>query len=203
MNEFARKIISWQLRCGRHGLPWQDTRDPYRIWLSEIMLQQTTSAACVPYYRRFIAHFPTVEALAQASEEEVLSLWSGLGYYSRARNLRRAAQIVTARHGGRLPDSADALRALPGIGEYTAGAIRAASTPMMPLAPGLFSTMTFCLRSSVITLASKRPVTSVTPPVDHGTIRRTGRFGQGLAAMTAREPARKGETVDAIPASSR
>ncbi len=120
----AAALSAW-FRAVARDLPWRESSDPYRVWVAEIMLQQTTSAACVPYYRRFIAHFPTVEALAQASEEEVLSLWSGLGYYSRARNLHRAAQIVTARHGGRLPDSADALRALPGIGEYTAGAIRA------------------------------------------------------------------------------
>ena len=91
MPEFAQKIVLWQRRHGRHGLPWQGTRDPYRIWLSEIMLQQTQVAAVIPYYERFLARFADISALAGASEDEVLRLWSGLGYYARGRNLLRAA----------------------------------------------------------------------------------------------------------------
>ena len=86
---FAQKLIAWQRRHGRHDLPWQGTRDPYRVWLSEVMLQQTQVATVIPYYERFLARFPDVQALARASQEEVLRLWSGLGYYARGRNLHR------------------------------------------------------------------------------------------------------------------
>ena len=100
---FATRVVRWQRRHGRHGLPWQGTRDAYRIWLSEIMLQQTQVATVIPYYERFMARFPDVAALAGAAEDEVLALWSGLGYYARARNLHRAAQAVMERHGGIFP----------------------------------------------------------------------------------------------------
>src|SRR5690606_10067608 len=108
-----------------HGreLPWNDQRDAYRVWVSEIMLQQTTVTAVKPYYERFLARFPDVQALAAASEDEVLRLWEGLGYYSRGRNLRKAAQAIVADHAGRLPADAVELARLPGIGRYTAGAI--------------------------------------------------------------------------------
>src|SRR3954454_13990553 len=96
MSNFARRVITWQARNGRSGLPWQASRDPYRIWLSEVMLQQTQVAAVIPYYERFLARFPTVKALAAGDEESVLALWSGLGYYARARNLHRAAKEVAA-----------------------------------------------------------------------------------------------------------
>jgi len=109
----------------RRPLPWRENRDPYRVWVAEVMLQQTRVDTAVPYYRRFLERFPTVEALAGASETEVLKAWEGLGYYSRARNLQRAAREVVARYGGKLPQEADALAALPGIGPYTAGAIAA------------------------------------------------------------------------------
>lgn len=119
---FAEKVVRWQRRHGRHDLPWQGARDPYRIWLSEVMLQQTQVSAVIPYYRRFLRRFPTVQALAAASEESVLELWSGLGYYARGRNLHRAARII-AEHG--FPRSAEAIAELPGIGRSTAGAIAA------------------------------------------------------------------------------
>jgi A/G-specific adenine glycosylase len=105
----------------RRDLPWRRTRDPYAIWVSEIMLQQTRAQAVMPYYERFLARFPTVEALAAAPEQDVLALWSGLGYYSRARNLWRAAGAIAA--GGEFPRNYDGIRALPGIGDYTAAAI--------------------------------------------------------------------------------
>jgi A/G-specific adenine glycosylase len=118
---FARKLIAWQKRHGRRGLPWQGTRDPYRIWLSEVMLQQTQVAAVVPYYERFLKRYPSVSALALASEDEVLRLWSGLGYYARGRNLHAAAKEVVLR--GSFPNTSGELRSLPGIGRSTAAAI--------------------------------------------------------------------------------
>jgi len=122
---FATRVIRWQESHGRHGLPWQGTRDAYRIWLSEIMLQQTQVATVIPYYERFVARFPTVGALAAASADDVLALWSGLGYYARARNLHRAARVVAERHGGTFPTRFEDLVELPGIGRSTAGAIAA------------------------------------------------------------------------------
>ena len=123
MPEFSRKLVRWQRRHGRHGLPWQATRDPYRIWLSEIMLQQTQVAAVIPYYERFLVRFPDAAALAAASEDEVLKLWSGLGYYARGRNLLRAAKEVARQ--GKFPDTAEKLLELPGVGPSTAAAIAA------------------------------------------------------------------------------
>lgn len=121
----AASVVRWQRQHGRHELPWQQTRDPYRVWLSEVMLQQTQVATVLGYYARFLERFPTVQALAAAPLDEVLGLWSGLGYYSRARNLHRCAQAVVAEHGGRFPGSAAELATLPGIGRSTAAAIAA------------------------------------------------------------------------------
>lgn len=115
-------LLSWY-RKNKRDLPWRGTTDAYRIWISEIMLQQTRVEAVKPYYFRFMEHFPTVEALADAPEEELLKCWEGLGYYSRARNLKKAAEIITEQYGGKLPASREALLSLPGIGSYTAGAI--------------------------------------------------------------------------------
>ena len=120
---FASRVVRWQASHGRSSLPWQDTRDPYRVWLSEIMLQQTQVATVLGYYARFLDRFPDVRALAAAPQDEVLGLWSGLGYYSRARNLHRCAQDVVALHGGEFPRSAELLQTLPGIGRSTAAAI--------------------------------------------------------------------------------
>ncbi|HEX4884527.1 MAG TPA: A/G-specific adenine glycosylase [Casimicrobiaceae bacterium] len=120
---FAARLVAWQREHGRHGLPWQGTRDAYRIWLSEIMLQQTQVAAALPYYERFLARFPDVHALAAASRDDVLSHWSGLGYYRRAHHLHDAARLVVDRHGGAFPAEPAALAALPGIGRSTAAAI--------------------------------------------------------------------------------
>ncbi len=122
---FSARLIAWQRRHGRHDLPWQATRDPYRVWLSEIMLQQTQVATVLGYYGRFLERFPDVQALAAAAQDEVLALWSGLGYYSRARNLHRCAQVVVQRHGGTFPRSSAELAELPGIGRSTAAAIAA------------------------------------------------------------------------------
>ena len=120
---FATRLIRWHKQCGRHDLPWQQTPDPYRVWLSEIMLQQTQVATVIPYYQRFLARFPSLTDLAAASQAEVMALWSGLGYYARARNLHRCAQIVMAHHGGRFPQAAEEIAELPGIGRSTANAI--------------------------------------------------------------------------------
>jgi len=122
---FSARVIEWQRSHGRHALPWQNTRDPYRVWLSEIMLQQTQVATVLGYYERFLGRFPDVRALAAAGIDEVFALWSGLGYYSRARNLHRCAQAVVAEHGGEFPRSSAALAQLPGIGRSTAAAIAA------------------------------------------------------------------------------
>jgi len=124
-SAFAPRLIAWQRASGRHGLPWQGTRDPYRVWLSEIMLQQTQVSTVLGYYPRFLERFPDVAALAAAPIDDVMALWSGLGYYSRARHLHRCAQAVVAQHGGRFPRTAAELQTLPGIGASTAAAIAA------------------------------------------------------------------------------
>jgi len=124
-NDFASVVIRWQRDHGRHDLPWQQTRDPYPVWLSEIMLQQTQVGTVKAYYARFLERFPDMDALAAADLDEVLSVWSGLGYYSRARNLHRCAQAVRDRFGGKWPRSPDVLETLPGIGRSTAAAIAA------------------------------------------------------------------------------
>jgi A/G-specific adenine glycosylase len=122
-RQFAPILVAWQRSHGRHELPWQNTRDPYRVWLSEIMLQQTQVATVLGYYQRFLARFPEVADLAAASLDEVLTMWAGLGYYSRARNLHACAQAVVALHGGRFPSNAATLQTLPGIGRSTAAAV--------------------------------------------------------------------------------
>lgn len=122
LESFRKNLLSWFAQFQRE-LPWRQNKDPYRVWLSEIMLQQTRVAAALPYYERFLERFPDVRALAEAPEEEVLRLWSGLGYYSRARNLQKAAQQIVARHDGIFPPEKEEALALPGIGHYTAAAI--------------------------------------------------------------------------------
>jgi A/G-specific adenine glycosylase len=126
-SPIAAALIDWHDRAGRHDLPWQQDPTPYRVWVSEIMLQQTQVATVIPYYRRFLERFPEVRAVAEAPVDEVLHLWSGLGYYARARNLHRAAVRILGEHAGELPASFAELAALPGIGRSTAGAILALS----------------------------------------------------------------------------
>src|SRR5881397_3415603 len=118
----AERLVSWY-REHRRDLPFRRTRDPYAIIVAEVLLQRTRMASGVPYYERFMARFPTVEALAAAGDEEVLKAWEGLGFYGRARNLHRAAQAIVADHGGRVPSTWTTLRDLPGVGDYTAGAV--------------------------------------------------------------------------------
>jgi len=122
LASFRKQLLGW-FRQFQRDLPWRRTKDPYRIWLSEIMLQQTRVVAAIPYYERFLHGFPDVLALASAPPEEILRAWSGLGYYSRARNLQKAAQQIVAKHGGQFPARLQDALALPGIGNYTAAAI--------------------------------------------------------------------------------
>jgi A/G-specific adenine glycosylase len=122
LKKFQNNLLAW-FRAHQRDLPWRNSRDPYRIWVAEIMLQQTRIAAVMPYYDRFLEHFPTVESLAAAPQQEVLKLWSGLGYYSRARNLHSAAKQIVAEHAGKFPPGLEAALELPGIGEYTAAAV--------------------------------------------------------------------------------
>ncbi len=123
LDSFGARLLAWFDHSGRHDLPWQHPRTPYRVWLSEIMLQQTQVKTATPYFERFVAALPTLEALAAAPLDDVLALWSGLGYYARARNLHNAAKQCIERHHGALPRNLDALVALPGIGRSTAAAI--------------------------------------------------------------------------------
>ena len=125
MSDFARRLIKWHGDHGRHDMPWQNTRDPYRVWLSEIMLQQTQVTTVIPYYEKFLVRFPTIEVLAAASSEAVMGLWSGLGYYARARNLHACAQAIMREHGGEFPRDPELIVQLPGIGRSTANSIAA------------------------------------------------------------------------------
>lgn len=125
MSDFALRIIAWQKQHGRHDLPWQNTNSPYAIWVSEIMLQQTQVSAVIGYYQRFMARFPTIQSLAAADRDEVLQHWSGLGYYSRARNLHHAAQTIVDTFNGEFPQNFEAMQTLSGIGRSTAAAIAA------------------------------------------------------------------------------
>jgi len=122
-EDFSSRLIRWHKRHGRHDLPWQNTTDPYRVWLSEIMLQQTQVATVIPYYLRFLGRFPQLADLAAAPVEDVMALWSGLGYYARARNLHAAARAVMAQHGGKFPRNPVVIAQLPGIGRSTANSI--------------------------------------------------------------------------------
>lgn len=125
LDTLAIKLVAWQRQHGRHHLPWQGTTDPYRIWLSEIMLQQTQVLTVITYYTRFLQRFPSVSALAQATQDDVMPYWAGLGYYARARNLHRCAQTIHEQYDGYFPDTAQELATLPGIGRSTAAAIAA------------------------------------------------------------------------------
>ena len=126
-SSVAAALIAWHARQGRHDLPWQSDRTPYRVWVSEIMLQQTQVATVIPYYLRFMQRFPDVRALADAPIDDVLHLWTGLGYYARARNMHRAAALIRDEFGGEFPQTFDEVAGLPGIGRSTAGAILALS----------------------------------------------------------------------------
>src|SRR5688500_17854788 len=123
---FSDKIVKWY-QINKRNLPWRQTKDPYKIWLSEVILQQTRVTQGLPYYERFVQHYPTVQSLAKANEQDVLRLWQGLGYYSRARNLHKCAKVVAENHNGNFPVAYHELLLLPGIGEYTAAAVASIS----------------------------------------------------------------------------
>ena len=125
--DIADRLLTWHTQHGRKNLPWQRSSDPYPVWLSEIMLQQTQVTTVIDYFERFSKQFPTIQSLANAPVDDVLALWSGLGYYARARNLHKAAQIIVTEHNGKFPENIDDVIALPGIGKSTAGAILAFS----------------------------------------------------------------------------
>lgn len=127
LHDFAVRVCAWQREHGRHHLPWQSCREPYRVWLSEIMLQQTQVSTVIPYYEKFLQRFPDIETLARADQEEVMPYWAGLGYYARARNLHRCAQVLVSEHDGRFPSHSKDIALLPGIGRSTAAAIAAFS----------------------------------------------------------------------------
>ena len=120
---FSRRVLEWYSRNGRHDLPWQQEISCYRVWVSEIMLQQTRVNTVIPFFNTFMQHFPDIASLARANINEVLHLWTGLGYYARARNLHAAARIIMEQYAGRFPETLEAAVALPGIGRSTAGAI--------------------------------------------------------------------------------
>lgn len=184
LREIAPLLLAWW-DAGHESLPWRETKDPYHIWVSEIMLQQTQVATVIPYYERWLVRFPTVETLAEASLDEVLKLWEGLGYYSRARNLHAAAKMVLERFNGRLPPTAADLQTLKGIGRYTAGAISSiAFDEPAPILDGnvirVFSRLTD-LDEDVTTTAAKKRLwqlaTEVVPT------KRPGDFNQALMEL--------------------
>lgn len=130
-SQFSAQVLDWYDKYGRKTLPWQIDKTPYKVWLSEVMLQQTQVATVIPYFERFMARFPTVTDLANAPLDEVLHLWTGLGYYARARNLHKAAQQVATLHGGKFPETFEEVAALPGVGRSTAGAILSLSLGLL------------------------------------------------------------------------
>lgn len=162
LKKIFEPTITW-FQANKTPLPWRETKDPYRIWLSEVMLQQTRIEAVIPYYHRFLGELPDVFALASCSEEKLLKLWEGLGYYSRARNLKKAAEIIVSELGGSFPREEKSLRALPGIGEYTAGAIAsiAFGQPSPAVDGNVMRVVTrFCAdRSDIALPATKKKIT--------------------------------------------
>lgn len=186
LDQIAEPLLAWY-DVNRRDLPWRGTTDPYRVWISEIMLQQTRVAAVMPYYRRWMERLPTVEALAAVDDEELMKLWQGLGYYSRARNLKKAARIITEELGGRFPDTYEALLKLPGVGDYTAGAIASiAFTRPVPAVDGnalRVAARTAAIRENVLDPAVKRSFRTLLAgamPQD-----RPGAFNQALMDLGA------------------
>ncbi len=181
MESIASILLDWYGRAGR-DLPWRRTRDPYRIWISEVVLQQTRVAQGTDYYLRFTERFPDVESLAAASEDEVLRMWQGLGYYSRARNLHAAARAVVAGHGGRFPASYEAVRALPGVGEYTAAAVCSAAfgLPVAAVDGNVLRVVSrlFDVAEPVDAAAGRRAVTALAQELLD--VRRPGVFNQAM-----------------------
>ncbi len=199
-RSFARRLLAW---FGRHrrDLPWRRTTDPYRIWASEIMLQQTQVATVVPYFERFVDAFPTVKALAAADEHDVLRQWEGLGYYRRARQLHRAARVIVEDHGGKFPRTLAEVRSLPGIGRYTAGAIVSIAyglpAPILEANTIRLLSRLFDVRSDVSTSAAQqrlwRLAEAILPP------RNCGDFNQALMELGSLVCTPKGPRCDVCP----
>jgi len=195
-------LLSW-FRANARSLPWRGTHDPYRIWLSEILLQQTRVESVIPYYERFVEAFPRIEDLADADEDRVLKLWEGLGYYTRARNLMRAARIIARERGGRFPETAEGLRALPGIGPYTAGAIASIA----------FGERAAAVDGNVLRVLAR--ILAIEDPIDDGRTRKAlskaaqslvpardpGAFNQALMDLGATICVPKNPRCDACPIS--
>lgn len=164
MTPIARALLDWFAHAKR-AMPWRETRDPYHVLLSEVMLQQTQVVTVIPYFERFVARFPTPEALAAAPEAEVLKAWEGLGYYSRARNLQAAARAIATQHAGRVPDAWEAMRALPGVGDYTAGAVLsiAYGVPVPAVDGNVLRVISrlFALEADIAQPAAKRAVEAI------------------------------------------
>ena len=182
----ASQLLDWYYRSAR-DLPWRTEKDAYKIWVSEIMLQQTRVEAVKNYYMRWIERFPTLEALAESSEEEVLTYWQGLGYYSRARNLLAGVQKVCSDYGGRVPDNPVAILSLPGVGEYTAGAIASiAYSQAIPAIDGnvlrIFSRL-FCLEGDITKQETKRQINYLV--MQHMSVQHPGDFNQALMDLGA------------------
>ena len=179
-RQLRTSLLAWFDRHGR-SLPWRETRDPYRVWVSEIMLQQTRVAAAIPYYERWIDRFPTIDHLADAPVDDVLKAWEGLGYYSRARNLHTAAQMVRERYAGEMPGDAAGLRTLPGIGDYTAGAIASiVYGHAEPAVDGNVRRVMSRLRDRNLEGRALRDATAALVPTD-----RPGDFNQALMELGA------------------
>ena len=179
-------LLSWYEENAR-ALPWRETRDPYRIWVSEIMLQQTRVEAVIPYYHRFLTALPDVRSLAEAPEEQILKLWEGLGYYSRVRNMQKAAKVIMCQHGGVFPNEFEKILALPGIGEYTAGAIGAFAFDLpVPAVDGNVLRVTARLAAcaeDVLAPATRRALTACTREAQKGLPPAT--FNQALIELGA------------------
>lgn len=203
-DSFADKVITWQKQHGRHNLPWQIDRSPYRVWVSEVMLQQTQVATVIPYYQRFMKAFATIEQLAAADEERVLALWSGLGYYARARNLHAAAKHICQEWQGVFPTSIDDCVTLPGVGRSTAGAILSLSHNIAaPILDGnviRVLTRHFGIRAAINRSATQRELwqlaDSLLPKKNHAT------YTQGLMDLGADICSRTQAACDRCPLQS-
>jgi len=195
LSDFSRRLIRWHKLHGRHDLPWQNTTDAYRVWLSEIMLQQTQVATVLPYYARFLERFPTLKDLAAAPVSEVMALWSGLGYYARARNLHACARAVVNEYGGQFPTDAEALRALPGIGRSTANSIAtfcfAARAPILDGNVKRVLTRAFGIEGFPGEAAVEKQLWSLAErlmPAEHGDIYNQAQMDLGATLCTRSKP---------------
>lgn len=202
-QSIRRKLLDWYDKSKRN-LPWRNTKDPYSIWISEVMLQQTQVKTVIPYYERWIETFPTLEKLAGAPEQKILKLWEGLGYYSRARNLKKAAQIITKELGGKVPNTVTDLQNLPGIGRYTADAIASIAfglkTPVLDGNVKRVLSRLFCMNENGSTSASENRLWQRAR--DLLSVRRPGDFNQALMELGATICMPKSPTCPQCPLST-